>query len=195
VSGFDAYVDFLALKKHFTSNYDYKKYGGKLTRLKPETFEKRKDVHFFTKLGKRKDYHDFLLANLSRNPKLWITDIVGTESAEIRYIEWKKIVQSLSYIFEQEIKCLPDDMYEGIQRYRPGLLNAFLFSDISLETLCILQDLTQEVIAPPNNPVWEEINEQVANYTPFLSYNKTQMRSIAYRKFRHRIFLEKNKNS
>ena len=47
---FEAYCEYVSLKNHFTqSGYDYFKYNGK-TRLKPATFQKRKDRIFFEKL-------------------------------------------------------------------------------------------------------------------------------------------------
>lgn len=188
VSAFKAYIDFFALKKHFTSTYDYKKYHGQLRR-KVETFERRKDKWIFEKLAKRVDYHEFLLANLAHNPKLWITEIVGNHDAEIKYVEWKKTVQSLSYIFETEIKKLPEDLFEQRAKLRP-ILHAYLQHEICLETLCILTDLTNTVHHWNENPVWKSIGETITNYTPFLAYDKTKMRTIAYRRFKHAIFLK-----
>ena len=47
--GFDAYKTYLALKRHFTSDYDYFKYNGKV-RAGVESFLKRNDKFFFRKL-------------------------------------------------------------------------------------------------------------------------------------------------
>jgi len=48
--GFDVYKTYLAIKNHFTTDYDYVKYGGKVT-AKLETFTKRSDRYFFHKLS------------------------------------------------------------------------------------------------------------------------------------------------
>jgi len=191
-SSYDAYIDYFALRNHFNSSYDYIKYKGKLRRSQ-EVFEKRKDKWIFEKLAKRQDYHKFLLANLSRKPKLWITDIVGNNEAEIRYVEWKKIQQSMGYIFEHEIQALPVDMYRNIRNYhRVVILNEYYCKNICLETLCILSDLTGHQDVTPfviqDNPVWKELLENVRNYTPFIKYDKAKMRALAYRHFEDPVF-------
>ena len=40
--GINAYKTYLAIKQHFTSNYDYKKYNGKV-KATEESFLKRRD--------------------------------------------------------------------------------------------------------------------------------------------------------
>ena len=75
MSVFAVYQDYVALKNHFSKpNYDYFKYNGK-TGLKKESFDSRKDKIYFEKVAKRQDYHDFLVANLCQNHKLWIKDL------------------------------------------------------------------------------------------------------------------------
>ena len=49
--GFDVFKTYLAVKNHFTSDYDYHKYGGRVT-AKLESFTKRSDRYFFHKLSK-----------------------------------------------------------------------------------------------------------------------------------------------
>ena len=56
---FELYSYYMAIKKHFTSTYDFVKYGGKM-RLTVDGFENRKDKFFFYKLSKRKDAKDFI---------------------------------------------------------------------------------------------------------------------------------------
>ena len=57
--GFDAYKVYLALKQHFTSNYDYFKYNGKV-RAGEESFLKRNDRFFFRKLSKKYDKEELI---------------------------------------------------------------------------------------------------------------------------------------
>ena len=49
--GFDVFKVYLAVKLHFTSNYNYFDYDGKVN-CKLETFTKRNDSYFFHKLSK-----------------------------------------------------------------------------------------------------------------------------------------------
>ena len=50
--GFDVFKTYLAVKNHFTTDYDYNKYGGRVT-AKLESFTKRPDRYFFHKLSKK----------------------------------------------------------------------------------------------------------------------------------------------
>ena len=49
---YDIYVYYLAMKRHFTSNYDFKQYNGKV-KANVMSFENRKDKFFFYKLSKK----------------------------------------------------------------------------------------------------------------------------------------------
>ena len=48
--GFDVFRVYLAVKLHFTTDYDYFDYDGKVN-IKLETFTKRNDRYFFHKLS------------------------------------------------------------------------------------------------------------------------------------------------
>ena len=105
---FDCYKIYLALKNHFTrDSYDYHKYNGR-TRATVEAFYKRKDRFWFEKMCRKKtekEVEDFFVANFvscSDPETLWIGDLM--KSGDSNYIEWKKRVQSLSYIFKGEVE-------------------------------------------------------------------------------------------
>jgi hypothetical protein len=52
-----------------------------------------------------------MAANFSENQELWVTDFIENFStAEKRYNEWLKRQESLSYLFEQDLDKLPDDL-------------------------------------------------------------------------------------
>ena len=61
--GFNAYKLYLAVKNHFTTNYDFFKYNGKVN-AKEDSFLKRRDKFFFAKL-QRKYNNDQLRETLS----------------------------------------------------------------------------------------------------------------------------------
>ena len=75
MSPVDVYMMYCTLKAHFSkSDYNYFKYEGK-TRIKRESFYKRKDRIFFLKLSKKYgncteyiDIKNYLLANFVSNP-------------------------------------------------------------------------------------------------------------------------------
>ena len=111
---FDAYKCYLAMKNHFTKdNYDYQKYRGK-TRATHQAFYKRKDRFWFEKFARQKtdqEVEEFFVANFTScaDPEsLWIGEMI--KEGEGRYQDWQKKVQSLSYVFRQEI----DSLFEGI---------------------------------------------------------------------------------
>ena len=185
MSAFEAYKDYLALKNHFSkANYDYIKYNGK-TGVKMTSFSNRKDKLFFEKLAKRPDYHDFLVANLSHNHKLWIKEIAYSDEADKRYTEWKKRNQSLSYIFKTEISkhlIQPFNDNFSCKDGHPPIMRLHLGGDICLETLCILIDLTHSIgffdSRMEYDPVWEELSLKVKKYTPFIKYDKEKFKKI-----------------
>ena len=76
--GFDAYKTYLALKRHFTSDYDYFKYNGKV-RAGVESFLKRNDRFFFRKLAKKyddKELVDFFVSNFIVSDN-WIGNLIS----------------------------------------------------------------------------------------------------------------------
>jgi hypothetical protein len=172
MSAFEAYKEYIALKNHFTkADYDYIKYNGK-TGIKHASFEKRKDKIFFEKLSKIENYHEFLIANLSNNPKLWIRDLAYSESAQLTYQNWKKRNQSLTYNFKTDFKKILEE--PGGQQH-PAALRLYLGNQISLESLCIFIKMTKAIIYWDSkleyDPIWEDIRLRVVKYTPFIKFD------------------------
>ena len=98
------------MKNHFTKdNYDYIKYHGK-TRATQQAFYKRKDRFWFEKFARQKsdkEVEEFFVANFtscSDPESLWIGEMI--KEGEVRYQDWQKKVQSLSYIFKEESEKL-----------------------------------------------------------------------------------------
>ena len=178
-SAFEAYKDYVAIKNHFSkADYDYIKYNGKIG-LKQSSFQNRKDKIFFEKLAKRADYHDFLIANLSENHRLWIRDLAYSDEAEKRFTEWKKRNQALMYNFKNDFKKI---LEEPKGRQHPPALRLFLGGEISLESLCIFVALTDAIkqwdAKLEYDPIWEETRLRVVKYTPFIKYDKEKVKQI-----------------
>ena len=75
MTDYEAYLNYLALKLHFSSEYDFHKYNGKVSDT-IESFEKRKDKYKFVRLSRKlsdPQILDFYLANFIRG-KEWIGD-------------------------------------------------------------------------------------------------------------------------
>lgn len=181
---FDVYVYYLALKRHFTSSYDYFKYNGKV-KANAMSFENRKDKFFFYKLSKKKDSKDYILANLIVNPNVWAGDLVD-DKAETIYNEWLKRKQSLTYQFKSDILELDDEDFNSNfiveNGQHPKVLKLYNMNRISLETLVILCDITgcqkywEKTIQ--DTIVFPDINRLVKKYSPFLEYDKQKMKQI-----------------
>lgn len=189
-SSFRAYVDYLALKKHFTSDgYDYKKYNGKV-RASFDKFQTRNDAFFFYKLSKRPEYHQVLLSNIIKNPNVWVRDLCD-ENADTVYMDWKKKMDSLSYLFEKDLGKLKEDYKSNYavpsDGQHPYLMSLFLQKQISLETFSILTNISNVF------PYWEkEIVDRVVatdimrlskKYYPFLDIDAKKFREIVKKRF------------
>lgn len=183
-SAFKTYIDYLALKRHFTTkNYDYQKYNGK-TKASFDTFQTRNDAFFFYKLSQRPERHNLMLSNIVKNPNTWIKDILE-ESGEEIYADWKKRIDGLSYHFEQDLSKLDDDYKSNfvvINGQHPKLLSLFLQRKISLETFTILTNLSKVL------DYWEQnvVDKIVAGdkillsrkYYPFLDFDRKKFSAI-----------------
>jgi len=185
---YEMYVYYLALKRHFTSSYDYHKYNGKIN-ASITSFETRKDKFFFYKLSKRSDAKDFILANMVNDPKIWIGDIVGEEGEKV-FTEWTKKQQSLSYVFKTELGKLDEDFDSNLitkDGQHPKLLRLHTTGNISQETLIIIDDLTnvfsywsKKVL---DKIIFPDILNRCNKYKPFLNYDKTKMKNILVAQF------------
>jgi hypothetical protein len=102
MEAWECYQMYLGLKLHFTTDYDYKKYGGKTSATKA-SFLKRRDRNFFAKTARKYDTKtlDYFVANFVKSPKGYIG-----EFSEENYMEWSKNRQSLSYNFLNDMSLL-----------------------------------------------------------------------------------------
>ena len=187
---FDCYKIYLALKNHFTrDSYDYHKYSGK-TRATVDAFYKRKDRFWFEKMCRRKtekEVEDFFVANFvscSDPQTLWIGDLM--KNGDNNYNEWKRRVQSLSYLFKEEVQSHIsgnnfDTMFFIKGGRHPKLLKEHLQGHLSLETMLILD----KILGYKNNfdkklddPVWKVTSTRMKKYSPFLNIDVFHYKKI-----------------
>ena len=158
MTGYEAYELFQALKRHFTQEkFDFFKYRGHINTSK-EAFENRKDKwHFYKisrKFGTKQELTDFLIANFLDNENIWVNNLL-VEEADIRYIEYKKVMQSLAYTFENDCISLfedckePNDLLVTKGDY-PILLTKALRKEIHIQTLVLLNNILGFV------PMWSK---------------------------------------
>ena len=186
---FDAYRCYLSLKNHFTKDhYDYHKYRGK-TRATVQAFYKRKDRFWFEKFARQKndkEVEEFFVSNFiySTDPAtMWIGEMI--KEGEGRYTEWKKKVQSLSYIFKEEVENVfeeqkVDDVF-NCSKGHPSILKSYLGGDTSLETMVICDIIFgygKDFDKRLNDPVWETVSRKIKKYKPFLNINVPRYKKI-----------------
>ena len=186
---FDAYRCYLSLKNHFTKDhYDYIKYRGK-TRATVQAFYKRKDRFWFEKFARQKNYkevEEFFVSNFiySTDPAtMWIGEMI--KEGEGRYTEWKKKVQSLTYIFKEETESVfedkkVDDMFD-CSKGHPPILKSYLGGDISLESMVIYDrifDYGKDFDKRLKDPVWETVSRKIKKYSPFLNIDVSRYKKI-----------------
>lgn len=139
---FSVYIDYLALKRHFTNkSYDYHKYNGKI-RSSFDKFQTRNDLIFFHKLAQKKDNHNIILSNMILNQNVWIRDLCEEEAQE-KYLAWKKRFDAFSYHLKQDLNRLDDDYKSNFavkSGQYPHLMNMYLQREISLETFSVLSN-------------------------------------------------------
>ena len=185
----DAYRCYLALKNHFTKDhYDYIKYRGK-TRASNAAFYKRKDRFWFEKFARQKndkEIEEFFVSNFiySTDPStVWIGEMI--KEGEGRYTEWKKKVQSLTYIFKEEASTIfedkkVDDMFD-CSKGHPPILKSYLGGDISLESMVIYDRILgygKDFDKRLKDPVWETVSRKIKKYSPFLNIDVSRYKKI-----------------
>jgi hypothetical protein len=187
---YDIYVYYLAIKRHFTSSYDFKKYNGKV-KTTVTSFENRKDKFFFYKLSKRSDPKNLILANMLVDPTAWIGDMLEDKAEQI-YNDWLKRTQALTRTFQLDLNELNEDFDSNILvqgGQHPRILQLYNQRRICLETLVILNDLTKCFRYWEKNIsdtiVFPSINKLVNDYSQFLNYDKGKMKEIVVDKFKY----------
>lgn len=188
-TGFEAYRLFHGLKLHFSSDFDFFRYNGKVN-LTKNNFESNKAKYQFYKLSRKyrlEDLKNFYVANLLEKDVNWIGDINNLEGEET-YKKWQKRTQSLTYRFEQDIIGLlndtqsPNEMLMVEDGQYPLLLKEVMHSTIAVETLVILNDIMNffpmwdKKIA--DTIVWPSMRKKFVKYTPFIDYDKPKFTVI-----------------
>lgn len=190
--GFNAYKIYLALKSHFTSDYDYFKYHGKM-RVKEESFLKRRDKFFFEKIERRykKELVPFFVSNLIKEDNAW-SGSLATDQAEQTFNEWKKKTQSLRYVFKEDmgkIRALMDhndlqfdELFDCGDGQHPAILKLLISEDISIESFVILDQVLSFVKRINkillDDFTWIVYYKKVIKYSRFIEVDKKEYRMI-----------------
>ena len=191
--GFDVFKTYLAVKNHFTTDYDYNKYGGRVT-AKLESFTKRPDRYFFHKLSKRyneRDILDYFVANFAVDGNKWIGNVINNEGAE-NYTRYRKYKDAFDYHFRNDCVSIRNDLanrgilfndgFLVVDGQHPRILRLLIQRKIHIQTTVILDSIlsfskiwSKEI---DEKVVWPKIAHTLAKVKPFVLYNETQAKLI-----------------
>jgi len=175
---------YIAIKLHFSTDYDAIKYQFKLKR--PASYPKRNDKLFFNRLARQPDPKGLVLANLALDPNLWVGKLFEQKQVE-RYWAWKRYQEAQSHYFAEEIKLLEPNTFKNEDGHLPESIRLFLSGKLSLDTLTILKDfirfdlLWDATLA--DNPIWENLKKVLTKYRPFISFDRQKILSIMTKQF------------
>lgn len=187
MDGLCAYGLYVALKNHFTSDYDYFKYDKKIRSVE-KSFDKRKDRFVFMRLGKAKGNYleEFLVANFVENGRVYVSNLL-TEECESVYKKWKQRQESMSYNFNNEVSFLEDldsseinNLFKTKRNEHPEIIRMFLQKEISIETLIILNDILTFMDDYDNilsDPLYDEVSRLCKKYRPFMAFDIERYKS------------------
>lgn len=172
---------------HFnTESYDAIKYNFK---------HKKKlisDSQFYTfdRIYKRykKETFPFLLANFIENEKVWINDLLNDHCHEI-YINWKNKNESLSFVFESDVKKLFEQgtLKEVLTKGNPYpiIVREQWKRKVEIETVLIFNRFCKflDVINKrlKDDLVWHPFYLKCCNYDRFFSFDKKRCFEILKR--------------
>jgi len=196
---YSVYKMYLALKLHFTTDsYDVIANKGRV-RASKQAFAKRKDLYSIKKISKTytdEEVVNFLVSNFVSGDR-W-GGMFDSEAGE-RYTDWKRKIESLSYIFKNDLEVISsekdvnnikyDDMFKLYKTEHPYIIKMFLRKDITLETLVILEKLAPFVNNFDNelseDLIWPDISRLIKKYKPFLKIDKEKYNGIFTRVLGH----------
>ena len=184
---YECFKTYMALKRHFTSDYDIFKYKGKVSNTEKTRFDVRKDKYFFYKLSKFKNPIDFMLANIVNDSNFFPGDVKNMTCHAV-YTNWQKRQQSLGYIFKNEIQKMHKKYDDNllIDESHPYLMRLVLRGDVCIEAFIILNHLTPFYSywnkKLGDDLIWKDLRLKAQKYEPFLTvdFDKYKQYTMEY---------------
>ena len=203
MNSYEAYQKYVGIKLHFQQDkYDYIKYN-KSVKTSKQKFLLRKDKYFFDKICKiynDKEFESLLISNFLKKSDLWVGDLL-TDSCRQNFQDWKKINQSLEYIFKQDLIIIQDHMLsENLQfnelftkkvgNWTP-IVNLSYGKIIHIETFIIMNKILSffnkmdKII--DDELIWTSYKKNCLKYSSFIDIDIKK-----YKKIMKNIFYEKS---
>ena len=176
----DTYLMYCALKAHFgKTDYDFVTYHGK-TRIKRDSFYKRKDRSFFVKISRKykteENVKNYFVSNFIKDGKGYVSNF-----SDENYEEWKDKRANFYNQFVLEISPFVKNfnpLFVIKDDEHPILLKEYLGKRVSLETLIILDELVEFTKTwnkkLSEDYIWQDIKKLMNNYKRFLTLDKNK---------------------
>jgi len=175
----ESYQLYTALKLHFSTNYDYVKYRGKLKRV--ADFTKVNDKFVFARLAKHNDPQGLIISNLTHDPRMWARNLFEVH-AQKNYRRWQRYREAIEYYFNEELNLLKRDSFKVSDGQHPDALRKYIKGDVSIDTLAII-DQFNDFVSHWNepleyDPIWSHVGAIIKKYQPFLQYDRSKIKEI-----------------
>lgn len=153
MNGYEVYLNYLNIKSHFsTDSFDATKY--KNVSAKPSSYRKRNDKNFFEYLAHRfkdEEIKPLFIANMIEGER-YIIDLVDDLDTTLKtYRSWKKRMNRLSYLFENDCKNIKsfmdeknipfNNIFKPNKNKYPIIMRLMMEHHISLESYILLEKI------------------------------------------------------
>lgn len=188
MGGFRAYKFYTAIKLHFTSkSYDVFKHNGHVKGTQ-DAYMRRNDYGLFEKLARKfkddRTFIQYVAANfMYGNPNVIWDDIDG----DANYMEFKRRRESITRVFENDLHVISgyDIPYEQMLNFNNGafpfILSLHTLDKITIETVSIINDLTNFIDKIEDNPFKVVIEQQlmlIKKSKGFIKYDRDKINKV-----------------
>ena len=185
--GYAAFEIYLPLRLHFTGNYSYFKYDGRMKGLNTR-YKKRNDKFYFEKVGDRyatkKSLLKFLIPQFLNNSNFNIVYAFDEDAVKIQR-KWISDIKAMNYIFQEDVKYLLDkydfnEMLDDRNGDHPPIFKEMLLSEINIHTFLIFHSVCDILNkwTNVNDVVYIEWKEKILNYSELVTPNKLEYREL-----------------
>lgn len=183
-----AYKYYLAVKIHFTTDYDLFKYKGRLKAANQDSFENRNDKPLFESLARKYPLDQELIYYFVSNFAYGHDEVLyEPEIGKGFYKNWIKRKESRTYIFGQDCNKIlqiadnknltQKDIFSG---NFPEVISMLLRNEISLESVAILETMSNFLDKDSNkdNIIIKDWRQRIIKTVPFIKFNINEINKI-----------------
>lgn len=184
---FDLHVMFIAMKRHFSSKYDYHKFNGKV-KASTWSFNKRNDQKVFFSLAKKfkeqsmDSFKNYLVAGILVHGNNLQAYMLFEDKIVDQFVLLEKWLNSGEYFFKQDIETIINHLQLQRMTTRdlftipengdfPYIIKLWLSGNISVFTILVIDKLTNflEILDRKiNNIIWIHKYDFLLNLKDFL---------------------------